>query len=388
MRGISSRTRTSRRAGELAAVLALSLGYAGVASAAQSFTMVQNHSGENFLSNWTFYSGVDLNTTGNVFFETQQEAQQEQLTFLNSDGNFVVKVDNTTDGTGNSTFGRSSVKMLSAYTITEGNLVLFDAVHMPFGCSVWPAFWSQGQNWPDDGEIDIIEGVNQQAENKISLHTLDGCTHPDNSSSSSIETGELVSTDCFNQTNGNQGCIVQVPGNSYGESFSSSGGGVYALNWNSSGLYMWFFPRGSIPSDLPTSTPNPDGWGLPVAAYPKSSCNTDQFIKAQTLILDITICGNFAGAADVFTTTGCSGVCTDLVANPQNYDDAFFEISYIRVFSQGGAAGGTVSGGGTSTTGADGSSSTSGSGGIYSLISGGSLLALAILGLGMTFVAV
>lgn len=28
-----------------------------------------------------------------------------------------------------------------------------------FAYLVWPAFWSQGPVWPDNGEIDIIEGV-------------------------------------------------------------------------------------------------------------------------------------------------------------------------------------------------------------------------------------
>ncbi|KAI5115817.1 hypothetical protein M0805_005589 [Coniferiporia weirii] len=331
---------------------------------AASFELAFNHSGANFLDNWTFYNGIDTNNTGNVLFQTQQQAQQEQLTFLNSAGNFIIKVDNTTDGSNDPTFGRPSVKLLSNYTFTSGNLILFDAVHLPFGCSVWPAFWSQGPVWPDDGEIDIIEGVNLQTQDEISLHTLDGCTHPDNASSTGLETGSLVSTDCFNQTNGNQGCIVEVPGNSYGQNFASSGGGVYALNWNTTGIYSWFFPRSSVPSDLPTDSPDPDGWGLPTAFYPTSSCDTSTFIKPQTLILDITICGNFAGLSQVFSQT-CSGTCTDLVPIPSNYDNAYFEISYIRVFAQSGTAAGSSASSiaAASSTGANGATTTGTTGG-------------------------
>jgi beta-glucanase (GH16 family) len=29
--------------------------------------------------------------------------------------------------------------------------------------SNWPAFWADGQNWPADGEIDVVEGLNGQA---------------------------------------------------------------------------------------------------------------------------------------------------------------------------------------------------------------------------------
>lgn len=194
-----------------------------------------------------------------------------------------------------------------------------------------------------------------QVQNSISLHTLDGCKHPDAANSSGLETGNLVSTDCFNQTNFNQGCIVEVPGASYGQSFSQAGGGVYALNWNTTGMFIWFFPRGSVPADLPTDTPNPDGWGLPTAAYPTSSCDSSQFVKPQTLILDITICGNFAGQAATFAQT-CSGNCLDLVQTPSNYDNAYFEISYIKVFEQ--------SNGSTSTSTSAGASSASTAAGV------------------------
>lgn len=173
-----------------------------------------------------------------------------------------------------------------------------------------------------------------QPRNRISLHTLNGCKHPDSSLSSSIETGTLISTDCFNQTNFNQGCIVEVPGNSYGADFAQSGGGVYAMNWNDTGIFFWFFPRGSFPADLPSASPNPDSWGLPTATYPASSCDTKQFIKPQTLILGTTICGNYAGQSSVYQQTCGSGSCLDLVQIPDNYNNAYFEIAYIKLFSK------------------------------------------------------
>lgn len=36
--------------------------------------------------------------------------------------------------------------------------------------------WMYGPNWPASGEIDIIEGVNLNTHNSITLHTSPGCS--------------------------------------------------------------------------------------------------------------------------------------------------------------------------------------------------------------------
>jgi len=298
----------------------------------QQMKIVQNYTGSSFFDRWTYYSGVDANTTGNVFYQTKEVAQQQKLTFVNDAGNVIIKVDNTTSGVGNSTFGRNSVKILSDDTLTAGSLMIMDAVHLPFGCSVWPAYWTQGSNWPDDGEIDIIENVNMATTNRYALHTLQGCTHPP-ASQSVLETGSLIAGDCFNRTNNNEGCLIQDNSTqSYGQGFASNGGGVYATLWNDDGIKIWFFPRSQIPSDVASANPNPSSWPSPSAFYPQSACDTTKFFGPQTIIFDITICGNFAGQENIFHET-CQGNCLDLVPIPTNYDNAFFEIKYLAVFS-------------------------------------------------------
>lgn len=46
-----------------------------------------------------------------------------------------MKVDNSTNGANDPTFGRPSIKIMSNATVPAGSLVLMDAVHMPFGVS-------------------------------------------------------------------------------------------------------------------------------------------------------------------------------------------------------------------------------------------------------------
>ena len=52
---------------------------------------------------------------------------------------------------------------------------------MPQGCGTWPAIWEVREDgWPNYGEVDILEGVNDVSPNSVTLHTTAGCTMPAN----------------------------------------------------------------------------------------------------------------------------------------------------------------------------------------------------------------
>jgi hypothetical protein len=82
---------------------------------------------------------------------------------------------------------------------------------------------------------------------------------------------------------------------SYGSSFNSIGGGVYATSWTSEYIKIWFFPRNAIPADITSGNPNPSGWGLPQANM-AGDCDIDAHFGYMQLIFDTTFCGDWAGS--------------------------------------------------------------------------------------------
>ena len=72
------------------------------------------------------------------------------------------------------------------------------------------------------GEIDIIEGVNNQEKNQATLHSGGGC----NINHGGGMSGQVMGTSCAVSQGSNEGCAVSNAG-AYGSSLNQ-GGGVYA----------------------------------------------------------------------------------------------------------------------------------------------------------------
>jgi hypothetical protein len=142
--------------------------------------------------------------------------------------------------------------------------------------------WLVGPKWPNGGEIDIIEGVNQQSTDSMTLHTADGC-----SINNSGFTGSLSTSNCYIDAPGqgtNAGCGIQSTSTaSYGDGFNNVGGGVYAVEWTSDVISIWEFSAGSVPGDISSGNPNPSGWETPAAQY-QGDCNIDQFFYNNQIV--------------------------------------------------------------------------------------------------------
>ncbi|KAH9924368.1 concanavalin A-like lectin/glucanase domain-containing protein [Amylocystis lapponica] len=335
----------------------LSLASLSWVGTAVGYDLLREYSGQTFFDGWDFYGSWDNLTlglccvsfklsasidgwTGNATWVTQENATSLGLAYINEAGNAIMKVDNTT----NVAVGemRNSVRITSQDFYDYGSVWIIDLLHIPYGCSVWPAFWSKGPLWPNDGEIDIIEAINLMGNNQMALHTTEGCYHappPD-------QTGYNVGLDCGTGS----GCVVGVSQpNSYESGFAAAGGGVYATQFDVSGIYMWFWSRPDVPESISqaNSTLNISTWGSPVASYPTSAaCNTSEYFTAQQLIFDITLCGDWAGVPSIYANTGCwnagpTGDCyLDNVVGPGSpkYDEAYFEVSYVRTYTTGTVA--------------------------------------------------
>ncbi|KAG9089863.1 hypothetical protein FRC07_012239, partial [Ceratobasidium sp. 392] len=133
-----------------------------------------SYQGEDFLKDFTFEAIPDP-THGRVNYVDMQTAIAHNLTQCTPRGNFIMRADSTSvlDPSGP---GRESIRLQSKKQWTNGVFVL-NLNHMPVGCGTWPAYWmTQHVGWPKNGEIDVLEGVNDQIPNRSALHTINNCT--------------------------------------------------------------------------------------------------------------------------------------------------------------------------------------------------------------------
>lgn len=226
---------------------------------------------------------------------------------------------------------RNSIRLEGLRRFNRG-LFILDLRHMPAGCATWPAFWlSDEPNWPVNGEIDILEGVNLQSVAKIAMHTTNGCDMYDvplgiktgiwdtatgvPKQNGDIDTTVREARDCFVYNPHqwlNQGCVaIHDQAGTMGVPLNENGGGVFGkyrlqvvdrhpinfatqlskrysctivLEWDPVNRFIksWVFaPHTAVPDNLRNSMssandlettnrvmPDPRTWGLPYAYFP------------------------------------------------------------------------------------------------------------------------
>ncbi|KAF5017451.1 hypothetical protein F66182_10621 [Fusarium sp. NRRL 66182] len=250
-------------------------------------------------------------------------------------GTVRLRVDST--GTYESTRGRPSIRLESKESFQYG-LFIADFQHMPPSqCGTWPAFWAYGDNWPTNGEIDILEGANLAYTNIMTGHTAEGCML--DPADEGLFSGDRLSLDCGVGSD-NVGCGFTPPESdtsSYGDGFNAIGGGVYAMEWDSEYIKIWHFPRGAIPADIEEKEPDPRRWGLPQSLFGGSRCNVDEYFNNMNIVLNINFCGDYGEGTwgEFDTCQELAPTCREYVANnPKDFKNVYFDVSYIDVYAR------------------------------------------------------
>ncbi|KAB8336654.1 hypothetical protein FH972_020965 [Carpinus fangiana] len=291
-----------------------------------TYTLSDEYNSTNFFDKFNFWdTNVNADPTKG-FVKYLPRDQAEQAGLISTTGtNAIMRVDNTSYPQD----GRASVRVQSNTVYNQG-LFLLDLDHMPHGCGTWPAFWMVGPDWPKHGELDIIENVHEASSDLVTLHTDNGC----NLAKTGAFTGKPGNTNCAYQP----GCGVDAANpNSYGINFNNNGGGVYATEWNSDALSIWFFPRDAIPADISAGAPTLAGWGPPMAQFYKSGCNIDQYFADMQIVFNIDFCGEWAGEANVWGAS-CSqkaATCEQWVSGtPSAFTAAYWSVRTLKVYTE------------------------------------------------------
>lgn len=302
-------------------------------SSTSAYKLIENFSGSNFFSGFSFFDSADP-TGGSVNYLSQSKATSSKLAYVDGNGAAIMRVDNTSYLSAGQS--RNSVRVQSTASWSDG-LFIYDIASMPFGCAVWPAMWMVGPNWPQGGEIDIIENVNNATLNQLTLHTGTSTSCSTSSVRSTDISTKVMGPTCASSQSADAGCGFQDDSASaFGAGFNAAGGAVFAV-WidsaSNGAVSIYKFAHSKVPSDITSGSPTPGAasWGTPQAYWPGSAgCQMKDAIGKQQIVFDITLCGGWC--ASDYPSSGCPGTCAQQLEEPGNFDSALWKVNSVKVY--------------------------------------------------------
>jgi len=219
----------------------------------------------------------------------------------------------------------SRPKRQSAKLISKGAwknfLLVMRYSHLPYGCGLWPALWTLGAGgageWPNGGELDFMEWANELPQ-EVSLHVGHGnrCKLDPElvNKYGKMEDLNNMSYDCVTDYMTSElGCAPNRPEVVTGEEWSKAGG-VLAVQKTASFAKVFHIPEVALPAGIDSDSPDPDKWDSKfVVAYfpfadseaknPGSCPNPQDVMTEQNIIMNINMCGDWAGG--MWSQTSC-----------------------------------------------------------------------------------
>ena len=137
--------------------------FTGIAAIPGTWTLLLDEQFSS-LNNWNIWSGGAYNNELQLY-------KQANLVLAGGNLSIVAKKEtatgpttpgSTTNKTFNYTSGRIESKTLFSANSTNPKIRMVARIKLPAGYGMWPAFWSYGDPWPVQGEIDILEAKGQE----------------------------------------------------------------------------------------------------------------------------------------------------------------------------------------------------------------------------------
>ncbi|KAI5289114.1 hypothetical protein KEM54_004389 [Ascosphaera aggregata] len=305
------------------------------------WTIQDDYTIEKFFSKFDFDTFPDP-THGTVQFLSQYDAQKADM--ISTNNGIYLGIEHREKVPPE--HGRKALRLTSRAGYGPNSMFVADISHMPDACGTWPAFWLTAKTgWPDNGEVDIIEGANGYGTNTLALHTgkvedVGECqVQHHNMSAREINWGSCA-YDGSNASKGPNGyCNANdTRPTSFGSTFNKNGGGVSVAVWTPKSVKIWSFPRGEVPKGDQGplgSGPDPTTWGSTTVTF--EGCDFSHFLKKLHIVIDTTLCGDWAG--DAWSYSGCQKktnveTCSIFVReHPEAFKDAYWMFDSLKAFT-------------------------------------------------------